>query len=323
VTIDIDDIRSAVRRIEGEARRTRFVESPALNARLGGRVLIKPEVLQRTGSFKFRGAYNCIAQIPEADRKGGVVAFSSGNHAQGVAASAAIFGMPAVIIMPRDAPAIKIANVRAMGAEIVPYDRFGEDRNKIAAPYVERGMRLVPPYDDPAIMAGQGTIGLEVVEDAAAMGVTIDALLTPCGGGGLSSGISTAVKALSPDTEIWIAEPEQFDDTTRSLEAGTPVRNAPGGQSICDAILTPSPGKLTWPINRKNLAGGLVVSDDEVRAAMRVAANDLKLVVEPGGAVALAAMTSGKFKLDGRTAVVVLSGGNVDLDAYANILAGR
>jgi threonine dehydratase len=240
-----------------------------------------------------------------------------------VAASAAIFGMPAVIIMPRDAPAIKIANVRAMGAEIVPYDRFGEDRNKIAAPYVERGMRLVPPYDDPAIMAGQGTIGLEVVEDAAAMGVTIDALLTPCGGGGLSSGISTAVKALSPDTEIWIAEPEQFDDTTRSLEAGTPVRNAPGGQSICDAILTPSPGKLTWPINRKNLAGGLVVSDDEVRAAMRVAANDLKLVVEPGGVVALAALTSGKFKLDGRTVVVVLSGGNVDLDAYANILAGR
>ncbi|MIL09507.1 threonine/serine dehydratase [Salmonella enterica subsp. enterica] len=322
MTVTLEDIRAAATRIKSEARRTRFVESEALNARLGGRVLVKPEVLQRTGSFKFRGAYNCIAQIPEAERKRGVVAFSSGNHAQGVAASAAIFGIPAVIIMPRDAPAIKIANVRAMGAEVLPYDRFGEDRNAIAQLYVDKGMRLVPPYDDPAIIAGQGTIGLEVAEDAAAMGVTLDALITPAGGGGLASGIATAIKALSPATEIWGAEPEQFDDVTRSLAAGEVLRNAPGGQSICDAILTPEPGTLTWPILKAALSGGVAVSDDDAREAMRIAAENLKLVVEPGGAVALAALTSGRFKLEGRTVVVVLSGGNVDRAAYAAILAG-
>lgn len=322
MTITLDDIRSAASRIAGEARRTHFTESEALNARLGGRVLIKPEVLQRTGSFKFRGAYNCIAQIPDAERRRGVVAFSSGNHAQGVAASAAIFGIPATIIMPKDAPAIKIANVQAMGGVVVPYDRFGEDRNAIADRYIEKGMRLVPPYDDPAIIAGQGTIGLEVAQDAEAMGITLDALLTPVGGGGLAAGISTAIKALSPTTGIWVAEPEQFDDTTRSLKAGEILRNAPGGASICDAILTAEPGKLTWPINSKTLSGGIPVYDDNVRDAIRIAADYLKLVVEPGGGVALAALTSGKFRLDGRTVVVVLSGGNIDRALYAEILAG-
>lgn len=322
MVVGIEDILAAARRIAGEAYRTHFTESAALNARLGGRVLVKPEVLQRTGSFKFRGAYNCISQIPQTDLPRGVVAFSSGNHAQGVAASAAMFGIPAVIVMPSDAPAIKVDNVRAMGAEVVPYDRFGEDRHVKVQPYIDRGMRLVPPYDDPAIIAGQGTVGLEVAQDAEALGIRIDALLTPCGGGGLTAGIATAVKALSPDTEIWTAEPEQFDDTARSLAAGKPVRNAPGGQSICDAILTAEPGNLTWPINSKALAGGIAVSDDEAKDAMRIAAEHLKLVAEPGGAVALAALTSGRFKLDGRTVVVILSGGNVDRAAYASILAG-
>lgn len=321
MTIGIDDIRAAAIRIAGRAQRTVFTESAALNAHLGGRLLVKPEVLQRTGSFKFRGAYNCIAQISDDERRRGVVAFSSGNHAQGVAASAQIFGIPAIIAMPSDAPAIKVGNVRAMGAEIILYDRFGDDRNAIVAPYVEKGMRLVPPYDDPAIIAGQGTIGLEVAEDIAAMGIHLDALLTPCGGGGLAAGISIAVKALLPDTEIWVAEPDQFDDTRRSLAAGAPIRNAAGGKSICDAILTPEPGRLTFPINRETLAGGIAVSDAEVEEAMRLAAEHLKLVVEPGGAVALAAVTSRRFDLKGRTAVVVLSGGNVDRVAYARIMA--
>lgn len=322
MSISIEDIRAAATRIAGEARRTHFMETAALNARLGGRVLFKPEVLQRTGSFKFRGAYNCIARIPDAERRRGVVAFSSGNHAQGVAASAALFGIPAVIAMPADAPAIKVGNVRAMGAAVIPFDRFGDDREALVAPYIERGMRLVRPYDDPDIMAGQGTIGLEAAEDAAAMGIAIDALITPCGGGGLTAGIATAIRALSPATEVWTAEPENFDDTARSLAAGTQVRNAPGKTSICDAILTPEPGKLTFPINREKVAGGIAVSDAETAEAMRVAAAELKLVVEPGGAVAFAALTSGRFRLDGRTVVIVLSGGNVDTAAYAAILAG-
>lgn len=321
MTIGIDDIRAAARRLAGEAHRTRLLESAALNQRLGGRVLIKPEMLQRTGSFKFRGAYNCIAQIPEDERRRGVVAFSSGNHAQGVAATAAIFGIPAVIAMPKDAPRIKVDNVRAMGAEVIGFDRFNDDRHAVVAPWVERGMRLVPPFDDADIIAGQGTIGLEVVEDVEAMGVALDALLTPCGGGGLAAGISTAVKALSPATEIWAVEPENFDDTARSLEAGHPVRNRDGISSICDAILTPEPGKLTFPINRERLAGGVAVSDSDATEAMRLAADHLKLVVEPGGSVALAALTSGRFKLAGRNVVVVLSGGNVDRAAYASILA--
>lgn len=322
MSISIEDIRAAATRIAGEARRTHFMETAALNERLGGRVLFKPEVLQRTGSFKFRGAYNCIARIPDAERRRGVVAFSSGNHAQGVAASAALFGIPAVIAMPADAPAIKVGNVKAMGADVIPFDRFGDDREALVAPYIERGMRLVRPYDDPDIMAGQGTIGLEAAEDAAAMGIAIDALITPCGGGGLTAGIATAIRALSPATEVWTAEPENFDDTARSLAAGTQVRNAPGKTSICDAILTPEPGKLTFPINREKVAGGIAVSDAETAEAMRIAAAELKLVVEPGGAVAFAAITSGRFRLDGRTVVIVLSGGNVDTAAYAAILAG-
>ncbi len=318
----IEDVHAAAARLKGLIVDTKLVESAALNEKFGARILFKPEILQRTGSFKFRGAYNKISTIPAGDRSRGVVAYSSGNHAQGVAASAALFGIDAVIAMPYDAPAIKVNNVRRMGAEVIPYDRFGDDRAAVVRPYVnERGMVLVPPFDDPAIIAGQGTIGLELVSEAARLGVHLDAVIIPCGGGGLSSGIALAVKASSPDTEVWVAEPEYFDDTARSLAAGGRVSNEAGHTSICDAILTPQPGELTFAINRTTLAGGIAVSDEATAAAMRDAATYLKLVVEPGGAVAFAALGSGAIDLAGKCVAVVLSGGNVDLARYAEIIA--
>ena len=317
----ISDLRAAAARLAGLIVETPLIESPVLNKRFGGRILFKPETLQRTGSFKFRGAYNKLSSLSEAERSRGVVAFSSGNHAQGVAASAAMFGVKAVIAMPADAPAVKIGNVRKMGAEVVPFDRYREDRAMVVRPYVERGMVLVPPYDDPAIIAGQGTIGLELMAQASALGVKLDAVVIPCGGGGLSSGISIAVKDASPGTSVWIAEPEHFDDTARSLANGSRVANEPGHASICDALLVAEPGTITFEINRKNLAGGIAVSEDAVRQAMRDAMAHLKLVVEPGGSVALAALSSGKIDLEGRCVAVVLSGGNVDFGTYAEIMA--
>ncbi len=320
----IEDVRAAAARLAGLIVETHFVESPALNERFGGRVLFKPETLQRTGSFKFRGAYNKIAGIPDEARQHGVVAYSSGNHAQGVAAAAAMFGVKAVIAMPTDAPAIKVNNVRAMGAEVIFFDRFRDDRTKVVVPYTrDRGMVLVPPFDDPDIIAGQGTIGLEIVAEAAELGVALDAVVIPCGGGGLSSGIALAVKTNSPDTEVWVAEPEHFDDTKRSLAKGSRVANEEGHRSICDAILTHEPGALTFEINRRLLAGAVAVSDAQTAAAMRDAAAFLKLVVEPGGAVALAALSTGEIPVAGRTVAVVLSGGNADLDAYAKIIAAH
>jgi threonine dehydratase len=316
----IDDIRAAARRIDGLARRTPLLESPALNDRFDARLLFKPEVLQRTGTFKFRGAYNKIASLTEAERARGVVAFSSGNHAQGVAAAARLFGIRAVIVMPADAPAIKADNVRAMGAEIVPYDRYRDDREAVARPYAEQGMALVKPFDDPLIVAGQGTVGLEIAEDAAAMGVTLDAVVTPCGGGGLMAGIATAVKALSPETAIWGAEPENFDDTRRSLAAGSRVSADPAGTSICDALMSPMPGELTFAINRQLVAGVVAVPEAAVADAMRDAAMNLKLVVEPGGAAGFAALSSGKIAMSGKTIAVVLSGGNVDLALFAKLM---
>jgi threonine dehydratase len=317
----IDDIRAAAKRIDGLARRTPLLESPALNDKFGARLLFKAEVLQRTGSFKFRGAYNKIASLTEEERARGVVAFSSGNHAQGVAAAAGLFGIRAVIVMPADAPAIKADNVRAMGAEIVPYDRYSDDREAVARPYAEQGMALVKPFDDPLIVAGQGTVGLEIAEDAALMGIRLDAVVTPCGGGGLMAGIATAVKALSPDTAIWGAEPENFDDTRRSLAAGSRVSADPAGTSICDALMSPTPGELTFAINRCLVAGVVAVPETAIAAAMRDAATHLKLVVEPGGAAGFAALSSGEIALAGKTVAVVLSGGNVDLGLFARLMA--
>ena len=318
---DIADVRDAAERLAGLIVTTPLIESPVLNERFGGRILFKPETLQRTGSFKFRGAYNKISSLSQEERRGGVVAFSSGNHAQGVAAAAAMFGLKSVIAMPSDAPETKVANVRRMGAQVVRFDRFRDDRMAVVKPWMEQGMALVPPFDDPAIIAGQGTIGLELMAQAAALGVMLDAVVMPCGGGGLSSGISIAVKDASPQTAVWVAEPEYFDDTRRSLVAGRRVSNEPGHDSICDAILTHEPGVITFEINRRNLAGSIAVSEEATAAAMRDAMACLKLVVEPGGCVGLAALSSGEIDLAGKCVAVVLSGGNVDFGTYARIMA--
>ena len=317
----IADIHAAAKRLSGLIVETPLIESPELNKRFGGRILFKPETLQRTGSFKFRGAYNKLSSLSAEERGRGVVAFSSGNHAQGVAASAALFGIRSVIAMPADAPAMKIGNVRKMGAEVIAFDRFHDDRMAVVRPYIEQGMILVPPFDDPAIIAGQGTIGLELMRQARVLGVSLDAVVIPCGGGGLTSGISIAVKDASPDTAVWAVEPEHFDDTRRSLAKGARVSNEPGHSSICDAILTAEPGTITFEINRRNLAGAVAVSDAATARAMRDAMAHLKLVVEPGGCVGLAALSSGTIQLSGKCVAVVLSGGNVDFDTYAEIMA--
>ncbi|MBB3266536.1 threonine dehydratase [Azospirillum sp. OGB3] len=316
------DIVEAAARLDGVAVHTPLLESALLNERVGGRVLLKPEVLQRSGSFKFRGAFNRLSQLTPGERKGGVVAWSSGNHAQGVAAAAALLGMPAVIVMPSDAPALKIANTRGYGAEVVLYDRWTESREGIAqAIAAERGAATVPPYDDPHIMAGQGTVGLEIAAQAQAIGAVPDDVIAPCSGGGLMSGVATAVRHSFPDTRLWAAEPAGFDDVARSLAAGERVENAAGQRSICDALLTPTPGALTFPVMKTLLSGSLAVTDAEVKAAMAYAFTVLKLVVEPGGAVGLAAVLTGKLPAAGRTVAVVLSGGNVDAATFSDALA--
>ena len=285
-------------------------------------MLVKAEVLQRTGSFKFRGAFNRISLIPEAERVLGVVAFSSGNHAQGIAAAARLLGIPATIVMPSDAPAIKVGNTRDWGAKVVLYDRWKEDREAIGARIsAETGATLVRPYDDPHIMAGQGTIGLELADQSKAAGASLDAVLAPCGGGGMISGIALAIAGRSPETKVYAVEPADFDDTARSLSAGERLGNAAGASSFCDALLASMPGELTFAVNSTHLAGGFAVTDAEVAAAMAVARDHFKLVVEPGGAVALAAVLAGKIHVEGKTIAVVCSGGNVDPEVYAQALA--
>lgn len=317
-----DDVQAAAQRLQGLAVKTPLIESPALNVRVGGRILMKAETLQRTGSFKFRGAFNRISQIPEAERAGGVVAYSSGNHAQGVAAAAALLGLPAVIVMPSDAPAIKVENTRGYGAEVVFYDRYSEAREEIgAAIAAERGATLVKPYDDPGVIAGQGTCGKEIFEEAEAHGMALDSLLVCCGGGGLTAGCALALEALSPKTRLYTVEPEGYDDTKLSLQAGRPLRHGDAQPSICDALLSPQPGDITFAVNRARVSGGLTVSDAEVKDAMRFAFRTLKLVIEPGGAVCLAAVLAGKIDVADRVTGITLSGGNVDAELYRAILA--
>jgi threonine dehydratase len=316
------DVYAAAERLAGHAQRTPLLSSTPLDERVGGRVLLKLETLQHTGSFKFRGAWNRLSQLTPVQRSAGVVAFSSGNHAQGVAAAARRLGIPAIIVMPSDAPTVKMRNTRELGATIVEYDRRRESREEIAARIaVERGAVLVPSFDDPDIIAGQGTVGLEIVAQATALAVPIDDVVVCCSGGGLVAGVALAVKELSPSTNVWSAEPAGYDDTRRSLASGKRVGNAPAPPSICDALLAPMPGELTFAINRTLLAGGFAVTDDEVCAAIAYAACVLKLVVEPGGAVALAALLSGQIDARGRTVAIVLSGGNIDDEMLAAILA--
>jgi threonine dehydratase len=317
-----DEVRAAAARIAGHARRTPLLAGTPLDAITGGRILLKLETLQHTGSFKFRGAYNRLAQLDAAQRAAGVVAFSSGNHAQGVAAAARLLGVPATIVMPADAPRVKMQNTLALGAEVVTYDRLRESREAIAARLAtERGAVLVPSFDDPDIIAGQGTVGLEIADQAADLGLRIDDVVVCTSGGGLVAGIALALQSLSPGTRIWSAEPEGHDDHRRSLESGRRETNAPGTRSICDALLAPSPGELTFEINRRLLAGGLAASDPEVRSAIAFAARTLKLVVEPGGAVALASVLAGRLDASGRSIAVVLSGGNIDDELLRDVLA--
>lgn len=319
--VTLADVEDAAARLTGVAVRTPLLECPALNEATGGRVLVKPECLQRTGSFKFRGAYTKISRIPEPERRRGVVAFSSGNHAQGVAAAARHFGIPATIVMPSTAPAIKIRNTRAWGATVRLYDRDRESREVIGdAIAAETGATLVRPYDDRDVISGQGTIGLEIAEQCAEAGIRPDAVLVPCGGGGLSAGISLALADRLPGVPVHPVEPAGFDDTTRSLAAGERLRNESGKASLCDAILTPTPGEITFPVNRRTLSQGLVVDDAAALAAMACGFADFKVVIEPGGAVALAAVLSGAIPVAGRTAVVVASGGNVDPAVFARAL---
>jgi threonine dehydratase len=300
---------------------TPLLESPAANARLGGRLLVKAECLQRTGSFKFRGAFNALSQLDPASRRAGVVAYSSGNHAQGVAAAAQLLGMPAVIVMPGDAPAIKVANTRFHGAEVVFYDRYAESREAIAERIAaERGAALLPPYDDARVIAGQGTVGLEIAAQAQAMGARLDAMVVPCSGGGLVGGIALALDAASPGTLVYAAEPEGFDDLRRSLAAGERLGNDPASRSICDALQAAMPGVLTFALARRYLAGSLVVSDSEVESAMAACFTEFKLVAEPSGAAALAAVLAGRIAAEGRTVAVLISGGNVDRGAFAAAL---
>jgi threonine dehydratase len=315
-----DDVLAAAQRIAPYAVRTPLVESPGLSAKTGGRVFLKLELLQRTGSFKFRGALNRLAMIPKAAQAGGVVAFSSGNHAQGVAAAAGLLGMTALIVMPADAPRAKIEGTRALGAEIILYDRQREDREAIAGRLcAERGATLVKPFDDPGIIAGQGTVGLEIAEDAKRFGVCLDAVLAPCSGGGLVGGIALALKGSGSAARVHSVEPENFDGMRRSLAAGERVAAPGGALSIADALMAPTPGAHVFALAQRLLAPGLAVSDGELEQAVVFAATQLKLLVEPGGAAALAALLAGK--VEGKTVALVLSGGNADFDSIAAIVA--
>jgi len=316
------DIDAAARVLAPFAVRTPLLSLPVLNERAGTRVFLKPEMLQRTGSFKFRGAFNKLSSIPQAARGGGVVAFSSGNHAQGVAAAAKLLNMQATIVMPADAPLSKRERTKAYGAEVVLYDRDREDREAIANGIAgKRGATLVRPYDDPLVIAGQGTVGREIAEDMAALGLTPDIVVAPASGGGLIAGVATAVKARYPQAVLMSGEPEAFDDHARSLRAGKREPHRAEGRTICDALMASIPGELTFAINSRLLTQGVIASDPEVAVAVGFAFRELKLVVEPGGAVGLAALLAGRIDARGKNVVLVLSGGNVDADLFAKLIA--
>ncbi len=319
--MNIDMIRAAAQRIKGHARRTPILTSPFLDEIAGRRVFVKAECLQHTGSFKFRGGWSAVSSLSDNALKTGVIAFSSGNHAQGVALAAREHGAPAVIVMPSDAPAVKIANTRALGAEVVLYDRETEDRNEIGARLsTERGLTLIKPYDEPQVIAGQGTTGLEIAEDMNALGITDADVVVCCGGGGLTSGIALALAADAPSLRARPAEPEEFDDVTRSLISGKIESNVRRGGSLCDAIITQQPGDLTFPIMLKHCGPGIVVSEDECMHAVALAFDRLRIVVEPGGAAALAAVLFHPNEFTGDTVIAVATGGNVDAPVFAKAL---
>lgn len=315
------DVRAAAARLAGRIVRTPVLRHPLLDELTGATVLVKPEPLQRTGSFKLRGATNAALLMSPEARRGGIVTHSSGNHGQACAAAAHMLGMKATIAMPSDAPAIKVDATRRWGAEIIPFDRHGVDRDALAATLAaERGATVIPPFDHPHVIAGQGTAALELLEDASALGLAPDAFAVCTGGGGLTAGCVLAFEALAPQAELFAVEPEGWDDTRLSLEAGHPVPNATPGSGLCDALLSKQPGALTFAINHRHLAGGVVVTEAEIFRAMRFAFEHLKVVAEPGGSVALAAVLAGKVAAKGGVIGVLISGGNVDPAVFARAL---
>ncbi|MBL4666826.1 MAG: threonine/serine dehydratase [Sneathiella sp.] len=312
---------NAAETLKGHAIQTPLLESPALNDLLGCRLFLKSEMLQKTGSFKFRGAFNAISNLTKMQKENGVFAYSSGNHAQGIALAAKMMGVKATILMPEDTPAIKISNTKGYGAKVLIYDRYTESREEIGAEISRKNnLTLIKPYDNKDVISGQGTVGLEIIAQLAEHGLKADCIAAPCGGGGLLSGISLAVATDSPGTQIFAAEPEHFDDTSRSLAAGERLGNKGDHKTMCDAIMTPMPGELTFPILNQIQAQGLVVSESEVAAAVRAAYHHFKVVIEPGGAVALAAYLSGKTEIEGKIVVAVGSGGNIDPVLFARLL---
>jgi len=312
---DIALINAAAARLAGHARKTPLLNAPLLDAVAGRRIFVKAECLQLTGSFKFRGGWSAISALAPDDRGKGVMAYSSGNHAQGVALAARRHGIPAVILMPSDAPQVKIANTRAYGAEVILYDRATEDRDALGARLTaERGLTLIKPFDDRQVIAGQGTIGLEIAEQASTLGLSETTVITCCGGGGLSAGIALALEDRAPGMMVRTAEPAGFDDVARSLASGRIERNARTTGSLCDAILTPAPGNLTFPILKRLCGPGLVATDDEALRAMMLAFTHLRIVLEPGGAIALAAALFRDDLPD--TVICTASGGNVDPSTF-------
>ena len=317
----IDDIRAAAERLRGHARVTPLLNSPFLDDIAGRRVWVKPECLQHTGSFKFRGAWSALTALDPAVRARGVIAYSSGNHAQGVAHAAALLGVPSVIVMPSDAPEMKRANTAALGGEVVLYDRENESREEIGdALAADRGLTLIRPFDEPMVIAGQGTTGLEIAAQAAEHGVTEADVLVCCGGGGLTSGIALALEADAPTMRVRPVEPQGFDDVTRSLATGGIERNNRQSGNIADAILTPAPGRLTFPIMARLCGPGIAVSEDEMLLSMKLAFERLKVVAEPGGAAALAAALFHPGSIEGADVICTISGGNVDAEMFQRAL---
>ena len=320
--ISASDIHAAADRLRGVAVRTPLIESPLLNDRVGGRVFIKAENLQHAGAFKFRGAYNRLLQFTDAEKQAGVLAYSSGNHAQGIALAAKMLGIKATIVMPKDAPELKVAGTRGYGADVVFYDRYTENREEVAARAAgDSGAVLVPPYNSPYIIAGQGTVGLEIAEDLQALGLVPDQATFNCGGGGLTSGAILALTDAFPAIAGYAVEPEEFDDVKRSLESGEIQEVDFGSRSICDALLTPSAGEFTFEIMQGLGVKGITVSDDEARRAVAYTANTLKQVGEPGGVVSLAAVLTGKIDVKDKITVCVISGGNIDPETLIECLA--
>ena len=322
-TLGLGDVRQAADRLRGVVVRTPLLENPDVNAMLGGRLMIKAECAQRTGAFKIRGAYNRIAQMSAQERARGAITYSSGNHALGVARAALLLGSSALIVMPSDAPQAKIDAVRALGAEVVTFERDSDMSDDVVARIqAETGRIIVPPSADARVLAGAGTAAVEIFEQAAALGAVPDAVLIPCGGGGLTAATAVVAAALAPDARVYAVEPELFDDTRRSLAAGTRVANPKGRRTICDSIMTPIPNEVTFPINLDLLAGGLAVSDAQVRDAMRFAFDEFRIVVEPGAAVGIAAVLHGMVAIKDRVVATVVTGGNVDPARFCDLMHG-